>query len=116
MSTSTANHGQGAPALRARVVVESADGRRFEMESALGVSLLEVSDEHAGPIPFCCRSASCGTCRVEVVEGGERLSAPAADELDVLEMYGESPQRVRLACQARVCRGDGVVRLRAIEP
>src|SRR6478609_3254965 len=91
----------------ARLVAEARDGRAIEVEAAVGTSLLDASDGPEGPIPFCCRSASCGTCRVEVLEGGDCLSQPEDDELDVLSMYAESPDRVRLACQAKLCVTGG---------
>ncbi|HYQ04896.1 MAG TPA: 2Fe-2S iron-sulfur cluster-binding protein [Polyangiaceae bacterium] len=100
---------------QARLVAEARDGRVVEVQAAVGTSLLEASDGPEGPIPFCCRSASCGTCRVEVLEGADCLSQPDDDELDVLSMYAESPDRVRLACQAKLCVTGGSVRVRALE-
>ena len=99
----------------ARLIAESRDGSAVEMAALVGTSLLAVCDEHDFPIPFCCRSASCGTCRVQVLEGAEHLLPPQDDELDVLDMYGEVASRVRLACQAKLGRSEVVVRFRAVE-
>ena len=104
-----------AVSVGARLIVQARDGRAIEVETAVGTSLLEASDGPDGPIPFCCRSASCGTCRVEVLEGADCLSRPEQDELDVLHMYAESAERVRLACQARLCVSGANVRVRALE-
>jgi 2Fe-2S ferredoxin len=99
----------------ARLIAEARDGRVIEVEAALGTSLLDASDGPEAPIPYCCRSASCGTCRVEVLEGADCLSQPEEDELDVLDMYGESAERVRLACQAKLCISGANIRVRALE-
>jgi 2Fe-2S ferredoxin len=86
------------------------------MEVAAGSAVIDACDAHGAPVPFCCRSASCGTCRVHVVEGSEYLVPPAQDELDVLEVYDDDPARIRLACQARLRPGEVTVRLRPVEP
>jgi 2Fe-2S ferredoxin len=85
------------------------------MNVAAGASFVDACDEYEAPIPFCCRSASCGTCRVELLEGAEHLLPPAEDELDVLDMYGELSSRVRLACQAKLRPIEATVRFRALE-
>jgi ferredoxin len=81
----------------------------------VGDVLLGSADAGEGPIPHCCRSAGCGTCRVEVLAGAEHLSTPADAELDVLDIYGADPARVRLACQARICASAVTVRVRPLE-
>jgi ferredoxin len=78
-----------------------------------GDALIDISDEVSAPISFSCRSASCGTCRVEVLEG-EALLAPASpEEQEVLDIF-DAPASQRLACQARLVEGaeEGRVRLR----
>ncbi len=62
----------------------------------------------------CSRAATrCATCRVEVVEGEQLLDPPARGELDLLERLG-APPRLRLACQAVLRAGPGLVRLRGV--
>ena len=34
-----------------------------------GGQLADICDHYFAPIPFSCRSASCGTCHIEIVEG-----------------------------------------------
>jgi 2Fe-2S ferredoxin len=109
------SHSERLASENARLIAEARDGRVIEVEAALGTSLLDASDGPEAPIPFCCRSASCGTCRVEVLAGADGLSQPEEDELDVLSMYGESAERVRLACQAKLCVSGANVRVRALE-
>jgi 2Fe-2S ferredoxin len=91
----------------------------FETEGRPGERLVDVTDEHPqADVPYSCRSASCGTCRVEVLEGEDALAAPEDDELEVLHVFGDEP-RVRLCCQLRIERAaeDGArVVLRVVEP
>jgi ferredoxin len=70
-----------------------------------GDGLVDLCDESPAQVPFSCRSASCGTCRVIVLEGAELLEPPGEDELELIEILGEDPKTNRLACQARL-RGE----------
>jgi ferredoxin len=75
---------------------------------------VDACDDLGAPVPFSCRSGSCGTCRVEVLEGERWLDSPGDEELYVLEQFGDPPGR-RLACMVQVRRGEGLVRLRVVE-
>ncbi len=88
-------------------------GANKRIESPEGGELLDICDEHFAPIPFSCRSASCGTCHVEVLAGAELLEPPEAEEQELLDLL-RGPAGSRLACQARVRSGAGVVRLRSL--
>jgi ferredoxin len=74
----------------------------IEVTRSEGGPLIDVCDEHGAPVPFSCRSASCGTCRIDVLEGGELLEPPRDEELDVLDAFGDDARKRRLACQARL--------------
>jgi len=74
-------------------------------------ALIDVCDACRAPVSFSCRSASCGTCRVEVLEGAALLLPPSHDELEVLDLFDADASQ-RLACRARIGRGEGLVRLR----
>jgi ferredoxin len=89
-----------ASAIGPAVTVEAAGGR-----------LLDVCDEAHAPVEVSCRSASCGVCRVEVLAGADRLDPPRADEAEVLRLFAAAPGQ-RLACQAVLRAGPGLVRLR----
>ena len=56
--------------------------------------------EEAG-VPFACEEGICGTCVIEVVEGGENLSPFTQEELDFL---GDQDCE-RLACQCKIMKG-----------
>jgi 2Fe-2S ferredoxin len=87
----------------------------YECEIPVGTALVDACDEHPeAEVPFSCRSASCGTCRVRVREGMELLSKPQDDELDVLEVFGDGKD-VRLCCQIQLVK-DGRLVLEVVEP
>jgi 2Fe-2S ferredoxin len=92
----------------ATLITESSTGRIVEIAAPVGAALVDLCDAHDAPIPFGCRVASCGTCRIDVLAGAEQLSPPAEDELDLLDVFNAAPA-VRLACQARL--GPGAVRI-----
>lgn len=78
----------------------------FEVDAQPGEAIMDITDANpAAEIPYSCRAATCGTCRVEVVAGGDALSTPDEFELEVLEIFGDTPDRVRLCCQARIVGG-----------
>lgn len=88
----------------------------YETDITPGTRFIDVTDEHPeAEVPYSCRSASCGTCRVEVKEGHAHLLSPEDDELEVLEVFGDDPKKVRLCCQIRL-KDEGRVVLRVVEP
>jgi 2Fe-2S ferredoxin len=99
----------------AKLITESRTGRIVEIAAPEGAAVVDLCDDHAAPIPFSCRSASCGTCRVELIEGGAELLPPAQDELDVLDVFNMEPSRVRLACQAKLRIGATRIWIKAIQ-
>jgi len=97
------------------VIFESPDDTDpVEVEAPDGGALADLCDEVDAPIPFSCRSANCGTCRIHVLEGGELLLDAEDEELDVLDIFAVSPPAQRLACQAKMRPGSGTVRVRAV--
>jgi ferredoxin len=98
------------------VVFESSEGVAIEANAPDGGRLVDLCDAHRAPVSFSCRSASCGTCRIDILEGADLLDPPRHDELEVLDLFGDDPARSRLACQARVRAGGGRLRLRAADP
>jgi ferredoxin len=80
-------------------------------------SLGDLCDDVGAPIPFSCRSANCGTCRIHVLEGRELLLPADDEELDVLDAFGVGPPAQRLACQAKIrpdVTGAEVLRVRPV--
>jgi ferredoxin len=62
--------------------------------------IAEVCEE-AG-VPFACTEGVCGTCVIEVLEGGDNLTSPTQEEEDFL---GSGTCRERLACQCHIKGG-----------
>jgi ferredoxin len=94
------------------LALESTDGRVRVVDVPEGGRLIDLCDANDSPVPFSCRSSSCGTCRIDVLEGHEHLDPPAAEEREVLALFGDDPSRRRLACQARLRAGPGRIRVR----
>ncbi len=78
--------------------------------------LVDITDEHPeAEVPYSCRSASCGTCRVKVEEGMEAFPPADDDEKSVLEIFGDEP-KVRLCCQLKLVNDVPKVVLRVVDP
>ena len=99
----------------AKVMTESSAGRVVEIDAPEGAALIDLCDAHEAPIPLSCRSASCGTCRIHVLEGADDLLPPGEDELDLLDVFNLKPPHVRLACQARLAPGATRLRVKAFQ-
>ncbi len=82
-------------------------------EAPDGGALADIADRILAPVAFSCRSASCGTCHIEVLEGQELLLPPSEDEADLLDLL-DGPPTARLCCQAQVKPGPGLLRVRPI--
>ena len=87
-------------------------GANKTIEAPEGGPLVDLCDEHFAPIPFSCRSASCGTCHVAVLTGLEYFEPPEPPEQELLDLLGGNGES-RLACQAVVQPGKGLIRLRS---
>jgi NADPH-dependent 2,4-dienoyl-CoA reductase/sulfur reductase-like enzyme/ferredoxin len=81
-----------------------------EVAVKAGTPLLEVMEAAGLPIEAGCRLGVCGADPIAVLEGGDALTPPGADEQSTLERLGLA-ESTRLACQARV-HGACMVALR----
>jgi 2Fe-2S ferredoxin len=89
-------------------------GSEKRVELGESADLVDICDEVLAPVPFSCRSASCATCHIQVIEG-EHLLEPAEErELELLGLV-DGPPGSRLACQVRVKDGEGVVRVKPVD-
>lgn len=95
--------------------LESLAGPAASIDRPEGGLLRDACDEAAAPVPFSCRSTSCGTCRVDVVEGEALLEPAGEEERKVLAIFGDDPRTRRLACTARVLALPGLLRVRACQ-
>jgi ferredoxin len=97
-----------------RIVFEASSiGREKRVDAPDGGELVDLCDEVRGPVPFSCRSATCATCQVHVLEGADLLEPPSAEEAELLELVTDAAD-VRLACQARVRPGPGLLRVKPV--
>ena len=77
-------------------------GAESPIVAEMGMSILEIAQKNGVELEhFCGGVCSCSTCRVEVLSGGENLSAIQQNEAHLL---GEKrvAQGDRLSCQAKV--------------
>ena len=88
-------------------------GAAITADAPTGGPLVDVCDEVGAPVSFSCRAGTCGTCRIEVLEGAEHFEPPQRDEQDLLDIFAAAPAH-RLACQARLRTGSGAVLVRWI--
>ena len=91
--------------------VDAAPPLRVEVPE--GGALADVCDDAGAAVPFSCRGANCGTCRIEVLEGASELTAPDDEEIRVLELFDRAPSH-RLACCVKMRPGLAVVRVRPV--
>ena len=92
-----------------RVTFLHRDGKSGEVPEDL--SLLEAAEQLGFPLHHDCGgNASCTTCRVDVLAGGENLSDIDFDEQDLLDREALTEPYHRLGCQARVL-GDVIVQV-----
>lgn len=94
------------------VFVANRFGAEKRIEAPEGGEIVDICDQHFAPIPFSCRSASCGTCQVEVLEGEDLLEPQNDAERDLIPLLGG---KGRLACQARVRPNvEGLIKLKSV--
>lgn len=94
--------------------VEVLDGAGAVVAAAVappGERLVDALDDVRAPVAFGCRSATCGICEIEVLDGADRLAPPDAIERIALDELGVGDGG-RLACRAAVAGAPGVVRIR----
>ena len=54
---------------------------------------------------FACKSATCGSCMVKVLEGMDNLEAPNEAEGTGLQAFATDPKH-RLMCQCKIKKGE----------
>lgn len=85
--------------------------QQFEVQE--GKILFDELERQGLVLPHGCLAGSCGSCRIEILEGAENLSVPGAVEADTVESivnnYCETNRsaavlnkNIRLSCRAKV--------------
>lgn len=91
----------------------SISGTSKTFEIASEEVIYDALSDRGEELPHGCLSGSCGSCRIEVIEGAENLKAPGAVEQDTLKsLYSDfckehgpdvmSTKKIRLSCRAKV--------------
>jgi ferredoxin len=94
--------------------MESVFGREKTVDAPDGGALVDLCDKYYAPIPFSCRSATCGTCHIVIAEGADLFEPPNEAEAELLGLL-RGPSTGRLACQAVLKPGAGLIRLRSVD-
>lgn len=78
--------------------------QKFEVEE--GHILFDELERQGLSLPHGCLAGSCGSCRIEILEGAENLSKPGAVETDTIhhieQNYSGLNKIIRLSCRAKV--------------
>jgi ferredoxin len=101
--------------MTARLRIETPSGvERWDGPAPVGERVLDLCDEAGSPISLSCRSGTCGTCRVAVIEGASLVAPPTLLELQTLREQNAAPNE-RLACQLVVTGSSGTLGFRLLQ-
>ncbi len=76
-----------------------------EVECNIGQNLFQCFEEKGIKLPHGCLAGSCGSCKVEILEGMENISTAGVVEQDTLDtIKRDSPNlhHLRLSCRAKI--------------
>ncbi len=90
-----------------------------ELEVELNQTIYDECEQKGTELPHGCLAGSCGSCRIEVIEGAEHLKPASLIEQntidalkeEMIERYGAESiegKEIRLSCRARLV-SDGKV-------
>ena len=92
-----------------RITFVHSQGKSGEVPE--NISILEAAELLDFPLEHDCGgNASCSTCRVDVMVGGEHLSEIDFEEQDLLDREALTEPFYRLSCQAKIL-GDVMVQV-----
>jgi ferredoxin len=80
-------------------VIFTSEGLEVDVEP--GITLQEIATEVDCDMTFGCRSGTCGTCRVKVLEGHQNISPMQLEEQEFLRGFGAQKDE-RLGCQMKI--------------
>jgi ferredoxin len=98
---------------RVHLTVVAPNGSEASCEAPVDSTVLAASAGLRRPLAAGCSDSTCGTCRFEVLAGGEGLSPQDSRERATLRESGHDTAW-RLACRAELREG-AAVRVRAFE-
>ena len=97
---------------KATLVVAGPKGEQ-SASVTVGQTILTAAGATSNPIASGCSDSSCGTCRIELLEGAELCSEGSARERATLKDNGY-PTTLRLACRTEIV-APGTVKVKAFE-
>jgi ferredoxin len=77
-----------------------------------GKTIQDIVEASGSALPFGCRDGECGTCVVLIESGMEYLSPMTDKEKAVMKTIGETSPKARLACQMKITKPSGLVRIK----
>lgn len=98
---------------KVQLTVVGPDGAEQTTSCDVGGTILGATGRMKRPIASGCSESTCGTCRVEVLEGAELLSEQSGRERATLK-ENNLAQTLRLSCRAELAVA-GAVKVRAWE-
>lgn len=97
---------------KVQLVLVGPDGSEQHASADVGSSIVSATSRMKRPIATGCSDSTCGTCRVEILEGGDNVAEQSARERATLK-DGGFPQTYRLGCRTELVKGT--VKARAFE-
>jgi ferredoxin len=94
------------------LILVGPDGTEQVVKADIGSNIVGATSRMKRPIATGCSDSTCGTCRVEILEGAENCAEQSARERATLKDNG-FPQTYRLACRTELVKG--AVKARAFE-
>ena len=73
----------------------------MEVEAPKGATFFDVVEASGADVTFGCRNGTCGTCRIRIENGIDKVSPPLAEEKDFLSSIDAGPGE-RLGCQISI--------------
>ena len=102
MTDAKTNYGELDPLFHPAAHCASPDEVLNDEDSVVVAALVDLCDVHYAPIPFSCRSATCGTCHVIIVQGEELFEPPNdAETLRILDLGVGSGALIRAPARNR---------------
>ncbi|MFG1493347.1 2Fe-2S iron-sulfur cluster-binding protein [Halobacteriovorax sp. GFR7] len=90
-----------------RVSLIGNDEQVTEFTIEEGQTIFDAIQDQGLTLPHGCLSGSCGSCRIQIIEGAENLQKPGIIEENTIEAIAPehkevSEGNIRLACRAKV--------------
>ena len=94
---------------KVELLIVGPDGNEQSVKVDVGSSIVSASSRMKRPLATGCSDSTCGTCRVEILEGADNVAEQSARERATLKDNGY-PQTYRLGCRTELIKGTVKVR------